>query len=119
MSKKRSLAQWLSYIEHAHSISIDMSLTRIRKVFVLLEAMINERQQAFSDSVKPKCVVTVAGTNGKGTTCRFVEQACVKAGYSAGVYASPHIVRFNERIRINAVEASDAQRKNHQRTAKN
>lgn len=109
MSQKRSLTQWLSYIEHAHSISIDMSLTRIRKVFVLLEAMINERQQALPDSIKPKCVVTVAGTNGKGTTCRFIEQACVKAGYSAGVYASPHITHFNERIRINAVEASDAQ----------
>ena len=95
-----------------------MSLTRIRKVFVCLQALIQASWSSPLDdenSVKQRpafsfdeiCIITVAGTNGKGSTCRFIEECTVQAGYSTGVYASPHIERFNERIRINAQEASD------------
>lgn len=92
----RNLSQWLDYIETAHTQSIDMGLARVRKVYDRLSLN-------FSQS----CIVTTAGTNGKGTTCRFVEQACLKAGYTVGVYSSPHIERFNERIRVQGVDASD------------
>jgi len=54
------------------------------------------------------CVVTVAGTNGKGTTCRFIEQACLKSGYKVGLYSSPHIENFNERIRLQGLDAADS-----------
>lgn len=96
LSASSSLAQWLSYIESQHHQNIDMGLARSRKVFIDLGLDFSKQ-----------CVVTVAGTNGKGTTCRFIEQACVAAGVSNAVYASPHIVNFNERIRINGEDASD------------
>lgn len=96
-SAHSSLAQWLDYIENTHHKNIDMGLTRSRKVFVDLGV-------DFSQS----CVVTVAGTNGKGTTCRFIEQACLAAGLRVGVYASPHIESFNERIRINGDDVGEA-----------
>lgn len=92
----RSLAQWLAYIESAHPDEIDMGLSRIRQVFSNLGLVF-----------PITCFVTVAGTNGKGTTCRFIEQACLTKGYSVGVYSSPHILQFNERIRINGKDASD------------
>ena len=46
-------------------------------------------------------VITVAGTNGKGTTCAYLEKILIDAGFKVGVYSSPHIHRYNERLRIN------------------
>lgn len=124
MTSRQSLQDWLEYIESTHPLNIDMGLTRIRKVFVCLQSLFadtsntqrplqeqsqatvnNKSQQAFS--FDETCIVTVAGTNGKGTTCRFIEQACLQANYSVGVYASPHIERFNERIRVDGFEMDD------------
>ncbi|MFW8589355.1 bifunctional tetrahydrofolate synthase/dihydrofolate synthase [Glaciecola sp. 2405UD65-10] len=96
LNDQASLPQWLAYIENTHHQSIDMGLGRINRVF-------NELAIDFSKV----CVVTVAGTNGKGSTCRFIEQACLKAGLSVGVYSSPHITAFNERIRINGQDLPD------------
>lgn len=93
---KASLSQWLTYIESTHHQSIDMGLGRVNAVFKKLAI-------DFSKA----CVVTVAGTNGKGSTCRFIEQACLKAGLSVGVYSSPHIIAFNERIRVNGQDLLD------------
>lgn len=95
MSKK-SLSQWLEFIESVHFSTIDMGLSRINLVY-----------QALNIDLSNCCVITVAGTNGKGTTCRFIEAACNRIGLHVGVYASPHIERFNERIRINEAEVSD------------
>jgi len=53
-------------------------------------------------------VITVAGTNGKGSTCAMLEQVYLQAGYRAGCYTSPHILRYNERVRIMGREAADA-----------
>ncbi len=92
----RTLSEWLAFIESAHPTEIDMSLTRVRKVFYNLRLN-------FANT----CVVTVAGTNGKGTTCRFIEQACLAAGKTVGVYSSPHIEQFNERIRVNGADIDD------------
>ncbi|MGB3726575.1 MAG: bifunctional tetrahydrofolate synthase/dihydrofolate synthase [Glaciecola sp.] len=96
-NKHASLEQWLAYIEQTHHQSIDMGLSRCEAVFNRLNVNYHNAT-----------IVTVAGTNGKGTTCRFIEQACIKAGLSVGVYASPHIERFNERIRLKGQEVSNA-----------
>ena len=69
------LATWLSYLEHLHSKTIDLGLARVSEV---------ARQM---DIVKPApFVFTVAGTNGKGTTCRTLETVLMAAGYKVGVY---------------------------------
>ncbi|WP_322994942.1 bifunctional tetrahydrofolate synthase/dihydrofolate synthase [Castellaniella sp.] len=89
------LADWLTYLETLHPKAIDLGLDRIRRVA--------ERMDLSLDCVK----ITVAGTNGKGSTCAMLEAILLDAGYRVGQYTSPHLLRFNERIRINGQEASD------------
>jgi len=96
MTKSQSLSDWLSYLEHIHPTQIDMGLTRVRQVA--------ERADLLS---LPSFVITVGGTNGKGTTCAMIASILNEAGYSTGVYASPHLLRYNERIKINGEEVSD------------
>lgn len=90
------LTEWLEYLEHLHNKNIDMGLERIKKVAVQLNLL---QPKAF--------VITVAGTNGKGTTCRLLETILLKAGYRVGVYSSPHILRYNERVRIQGQDLAD------------
>ncbi|WP_242103051.1 folylpolyglutamate synthase/dihydrofolate synthase family protein [Lysobacter sp. M2-1] len=93
----RTLADWLDYIEAQHPKSIDMGLDRVREVA--------RRMQL----AKPaRHVITVAGTNGKGSTVAFVESIALAAGWKVGAYTSPHLLRYNERVRIGGVEAADA-----------
>ncbi|NMH61281.1 bifunctional tetrahydrofolate synthase/dihydrofolate synthase [Alteromonas ponticola] len=87
---KRTLAQWLSYLESIHPSTIDMGLERVKQVAEKL--CFN-----FSQST----VITVAGTNGKGTTCRFIEAALLHQKQTVGVYSSPHLIDYRERVRIN------------------
>ncbi|WP_312068738.1 bifunctional tetrahydrofolate synthase/dihydrofolate synthase [Lelliottia nimipressuralis] len=83
------LVTWLSYLENLHSKTIDMGLDRVSEVGARL------------DVLKPApFVFTVAGTNGKGTTCRTLESMLMAAGYKVGVYSSPHLVRYTERVRV-------------------
>lgn len=97
----KSLNEWLSYLESIHKTEIDLGLTRIGQVAKCLHI-------DFSFA----CVITVAGTNGKGTTCAFLENALL-AEHSNGekkkvaVYSSPHIEHFNERLRINKCDIDD------------
>ena len=56
-----------------------------------------------------KNVILIPGTNGKGTTARCLEALLLAQGYSVGTYASPHLIRYNERVRINGKELSDAE----------
>ncbi|MEE6075290.1 bifunctional tetrahydrofolate synthase/dihydrofolate synthase [Avibacterium paragallinarum] len=92
------LSQWLSYLEQSHFKAIDLGLERIKSVAEQL------------DLLKPApFVITVGGTNGKGTTCRLLEQILLNAGYRVGVYSSPHLIRYNERVRIQNQELPDAQ----------
>lgn len=91
-----NLAQWLNHLEQLHSSEIDLGLERISKVGAEL-GLINFDAK----------VITVAGTNGKGTTCAFLEQILLDAGYKVGVFSSPHINRYNERLRINKQELAD------------
>ena len=93
-----SLAQWLDYLLSIHPTEIEMGLTRVTEVAQRLN-LLN------LDST----VVTVAGTNGKGTTCAMIESVLLQAGKTVGVYSSPHLVNFNERVRINHQDVSDLQ----------
>jgi len=91
----KSLADWLAYIEQQHPKSIALGLDRISKV---VDAM----------GVTLACpVVTVGGTNGKGSTCAMIEAIGRAAGYRTGLYTSPHLLRYNERVRIAGAEAGD------------
>lgn len=91
-----ALEDWLHYLDTLHPKAIDMGLDRIREVAQALDLSL--------DCVK----ITVAGTNGKGSTCAMLEVILLDAGYRVGQYTSPHLLRFNERIRVNGQEASDA-----------
>ena len=83
-----TLADWLAYAERLHPKTIDMGLTRVKNMADRL-------------GLKFDCpVITVAGTNGKGSTCAMLEAILLEAGYRTGVYASPHLVDFEERCRI-------------------
>ncbi|MTD28719.1 bifunctional tetrahydrofolate synthase/dihydrofolate synthase [Erwinia sorbitola] len=91
------LASWLYYLEHLHAQAIELGLDRIRHVATSL------------DLLTPAPVVfTVAGTNGKGTTCRTLETVLMAAGYRVGVYSSPHLVRYTERVRIQGEELAES-----------
>lgn len=94
---KNNLNEWLTYLEKLHPSEIELGLTRIGKVA-------NDLGVTDFDAK----VITVAGTNGKGTTCAFLEEILIQAGYKVGVYSSPHIQRYTERLRINKQEMSEA-----------
>jgi len=94
--KKNNLHEWLSYLEKLHPTEIELGLTRIGKVAADLDVIDLDAQ-----------VITVAGTNGKGTTCAFLEEILIQAGYKVGVYSSPHIQRYTERLRINKHEMAE------------
>ena len=83
-----TLQDWLSHIENLHPVSIDMGLERVKSV---------AQNLGLSFSVP---VITVAGTNGKGSTCALLEAILSQAGYKVGLYTSPHLVNFQERCRI-------------------
>jgi dihydrofolate synthase/folylpolyglutamate synthase len=91
----RPLADWLRYIEQQHPQAIALGLERVTQVL--------ERMQ-----IQLQCpVLTVAGTNGKGSTCAMLESILRAAGYRTGLYSSPHLVRYNERVRVAGVEVED------------
>jgi dihydrofolate synthase/folylpolyglutamate synthase len=95
------LADWLKHCETIHPIGIDMGLARVGTVAGRI---------GIGFEHKFSCpVITVAGTNGKGSTCAMLESILGEAGFRTGVYSSPHLVHFEERCRINrsVVAASD------------
>lgn len=96
--KMRTLDEWLAYIERQHPRTIELGLERVRAVADRL------------GSGKPgKHVITVGGTNGKGSTVAFIEAIAQAAGLKVGTYSSPHLLRYNERVRIEGREASDGE----------
>jgi dihydrofolate synthase/folylpolyglutamate synthase len=83
-----TLQDWLAHCERLHPTTIDMGLERVRSVVQRMD-------------LRFTCpVVTVAGTNGKGSTCAMLEAIALQAGWRTGVYTSPHLVHFEERCRI-------------------
>ena len=92
-----TLAEWLEYCEKLHAKPIDLGLERVREVAQRME-------------IRFDCpVITVAGTNGKGSTCAMAESILSQAGYKTGVFTSPHLVHFEERLRIAEIPVKAAE----------
>ncbi|HEX5463504.1 MAG TPA: bifunctional tetrahydrofolate synthase/dihydrofolate synthase [Burkholderiales bacterium] len=91
-----SLDQWLEHISRVHPKTIDLGLERVAQLRDALGLV-----PAFP-------IITVAGTNGKGSSCAMLEAILTHAGYRVGCYTSPHLLRYNERVRVNGAEADDA-----------
>ncbi|MBA2351420.1 MAG: bifunctional tetrahydrofolate synthase/dihydrofolate synthase [Burkholderiales bacterium] len=98
-SLPQSLAEWLAWLERIHPKTIAMGL---------------ERVSAVRDALAPAVplvlsfpVITVGGTNGKGSTCAMLESILTSAGYRVGCYSSPHLLHYNERVRIDRHNVSD------------
>jgi len=94
--KDRPLADWLTYVERQHPQSIALGLERVREVFSALDISLS-------------CpILIVGGTNGKGSTCAILDSILQAGGYRTGRYSSPHLLRYNERVRVAGREAADA-----------
>ena len=91
-----SLEQWLQRIEAIHPEEVELGLERVSAVADTLKLLPVEQ-----------VVVTVGGTNGKGSTVAVLEALLSEAGYRTGTFTSPHLLRFNERIRIGGADVSD------------
>ncbi len=94
---RRTLAEWLDYQQSVHPHGIELGLERVRAVW----------QRLGSPRPAP-VVITVAGTNGKGSTVAFLEAMLAASGLRVGCYTSPHLLHYNERVRIDSVDAGDA-----------
>lgn len=92
-----TLDEWLRWQESLHVTDIELGLDRCRIV-----------ADAMGLTAPARTVVTVAGTNGKGSSVAMLDSIWRAAGYSVGTYTSPHLLRYNERIRVNGCEATDA-----------
>ncbi|HEX4025278.1 MAG TPA: bifunctional tetrahydrofolate synthase/dihydrofolate synthase [Steroidobacteraceae bacterium] len=91
-----SLEQWLEYQQSTHSQTIDLSLERVREVAARLGLL------------EPRCAVAiVGGTNGKGSTATALAGMLCACGWRTGLFTSPHLVSYNERVRIDGTEAAD------------
>ncbi|MFI5446834.1 bifunctional tetrahydrofolate synthase/dihydrofolate synthase [Polaromonas sp. UC242_47] len=88
MNNPQTLDDWLAYCEHLHPTTIDLGLARVQGV---------AREMGLHFDCP---VITVAGTNGKGSSCAMLEAILSQAGYRTGVYTSPHMVHFEERCRV-------------------
>ncbi|MED5618330.1 bifunctional tetrahydrofolate synthase/dihydrofolate synthase [Ideonella sp. BN130291] len=96
-SHPQTLDDWLAHCERLHPVTIDMTLDRV--------AAVRDRLGLCFEVP----VITVAGTNGKGSTCAMLESIALQAGYRVGLYIKPHLVHFEERCRLNgAPVAADA-----------
>lgn len=93
---RRSLADWLSWQQTLHPRDIDLGLPRVRAVLQRLDI-----------SPPPGRVFSIAGTNGKGTTAHYLAAMLSAFGWRTGVYTSPHLVRYNERVRLSGAAATD------------
>ncbi|GGY22153.1 bifunctional folylpolyglutamate synthase/dihydrofolate synthase [Rhodanobacter panaciterrae] len=93
----RNLAEWLAYQEHVNVHSIELGLDRVREVW-----------QRMGAPAPAKKVITVGGTNGKGSTVALLEAMLTAAGLRIGAFTSPHLLDYNERVRIDGKNADDA-----------
>lgn len=94
----KSLAEWLTWMEAHHPRQIELGLERVAAVAARLTIDLSRSR-----------IITVGGTNGKGSCVAFLEAILRAAGYRVGAYTSPHLLRYNERVRIDGVAVSDAQ----------
>src|SRR3989344_8944280 len=96
MQTSASLSTWLEYLQQLHPHTIELGLERIKPLAKKLGLI------HFSCPV-----ITVAGTNGKGSVVRLLESIYRQAGYQTAIYTSPHLIRFTERLRINDKELDE------------
>lgn len=96
LTPSSTLSDWLAYIEQQHPRSIEMGLERVHEVALRLSLDRPARQ-----------VITVGGTNGKGSTVAFIDAIARAAGWKVGTYTSPHLLRYNERVHVQGREATD------------
>lgn len=96
-ARPATLDQWLAHIEQQHPQSIAMGLDRVREVA--------SRMQLGRPG--KRCIV-VGGTNGKGSTVAFIESIARASGWTVGAYTSPHLLAYNERVRVNGQDVDDA-----------
>src|SRR3990167_658069 len=96
-ARKMNLHDWLTYIESLHPKTIALGLERVAQV----------KQRLNLDPDFP--IITVGGTNGKGSVCAMLESMLHAAGYRVGCYTSPHLLHYNERVRINKQQANDVE----------
>ncbi|MEO8937553.1 MAG: bifunctional tetrahydrofolate synthase/dihydrofolate synthase [Burkholderiaceae bacterium] len=97
----QTLDQWLAAIEAMHPAEIELGLQRSR--------IVADRLGLGTHLGRDIPVITVGGTNGKGSTVAMLESILLTAGYRVGLYIKPHFIRFNERAHVNGAEASDAE----------
>jgi dihydrofolate synthase/folylpolyglutamate synthase len=93
----QSLRDWLAWQEGLHPTAIDLGLERVRKVW-----------RAMGARAPAPVVITVAGTNGKGSSVALLEAMLTAGGHRAGSYTSPHLLRYNERVRVRGVDVADS-----------
>ena len=98
----RSLSEWLTILEARHPSEIDLGLERVSEVW----GRLNVRREAPQSGIRPT-VVTVAGTNGKGSCIAAMQAILLAHDYSVGVFTSPHFLKYSERICIAGVSVSD------------
>ena len=94
-----TLPGWLARLEAAHPVGIDLGLERVAEV---------ARRMGLFDAPLCERVITVAGTNGKGSTVAMLEALARVHGWGTATYTSPHLLRYNERLRLDGQEADDA-----------
>lgn len=95
----RCLDEWLSLIESRHPSAIDMGLDRVSEV---------ARRMSLLEAPLAPTVITVAGTNGKGSTLAVAAAVAKAHGKRVGTYTSPHLLHYNERVTLNGQQAEDA-----------
>lgn len=101
----RCLADWLTLLETRHPSEIELGLERVSAVWQRYQA----NAQTSSQSSKKPSIITVAGTNGKGSCIASMQALLLEHGYSVGVFTSPHFLYYNERICIDAKPVSDTE----------
>jgi len=97
----KTLAEWLAWQETLHPSRVDLRLERVREVWARLYPKL-------AAGALPFPVITVGGTNGKGSCVAYLEAWYRAAGYRCGAYTSPHLLQYNERVRIDGPMVSDA-----------
>ncbi len=102
----RTLAQWLTWLESLHPTEIELGLERLNQVARLL---LPDLFHADGRQSLPFKVITVAGTNGKGSSIAFIQSILHYSAYKTGVYTSPHFIHYNERIQINTIAITDSE----------
>ena len=96
MGRLKTLDEWLDWQESLHTQEVDLGLERVQKVY----------RKLFPNGV-PFQVITVAGTNGKGSTITFIDSIYQQSDFKIGAFTSPHLIKYNERFSVNGKMASD------------